>query len=233
MRVNPKGGSDAPGRRANPEGEDRKSKNVKPRMSGRRRGEGWLLLVCALVPPLGVAYMWAMQRLAVRTRVVVSVLAAMLLFVECYALFSDTAGQPDATTFAPGAGSIYEPASVTAEPTEEPGVTPLPYDIVQGPTSEPAAGTAGGDAQATVDPGMFVPNEPVTVDDSFQAFAAPTDAPAGPGDDTGAVYVYTSGDSLFYHAAQSCGDRQYDAQITLQQAQEQGLAPCNNCNPPT
>lgn len=231
MRVNPKGAGDAQGVRANPEG--RTGKTVKPRMSGRKRREGWLLLVCALVPPLGVAYMWAMQRYAVRARVLVSVLAGLLLFAECYALFSDTAGQPGAMTFVPGAGSIYAPASVTAEPTEEPGATPLPYDVVQAPTADPGAGVPGGEPQATVDPGAFVPNAPVTLDEPFQAYA--TDAVGGAGTtggDPNAAQVYTSADSLFYHASSTCGDKQYDVGLTLDQAREQGLAPCNNCNPP-
>ena len=83
-------------------------------MSGRKRREGWLIPLCVILPPVGAAYMWAMQRFSMRTRVLVSLLSAIILFSECYFMFSGTAGMPDATTFTPGAGSVYAPVSVTA-----------------------------------------------------------------------------------------------------------------------
>ena len=107
MRENPKSRTSAENEGGVRQRQERTSQ-ARPkstRMSGRKRREGWLIPLCVILPPVGAAYMWAMQRFSMRTRVLVSLLSAIILFSECYFMFSGTAGMPDATTFTPGAGS--------------------------------------------------------------------------------------------------------------------------------
>lgn len=230
MRQNPNATRpDARNTRSNPERGDRQSHVKMPRMSGGRRREGWLLPLCLLLPPIGVAYMWAMQRFSKRSRVVISAISGLILFAECYFMFAGSAGMPDPTTFTPGAGSVYAPTSVTAEPTEIPAPTELPYDIVQ---AQPSAYVGEDGVAVTADPNAFIPNpDPIVTAppaiDGGEAAQPVSDVASA---DT---IVFTSSGALFYHANPSCGGKDYSEQTTLAQAIERGLAPCNNCNPPS
>ncbi len=227
MRENPrtapnkKPGTEA--RRANPE----RIRATQPRraQTEQRRHPGWLVLACLLVPPLGMAYMWSMQRYSMRTRVALSVVASALLFCECYLMFYRSACIPEPTVFTPGTGSVYAPASATYEPTSVPGATDTPYDVVVAPDSTANTGTL-----VTPAPDEFVPSgEEVQVGGDADVFVPnDTAAPA-----TGDTQVYTSEGSLFYHASSTCGDKSYGTAITLPDALANGLAPCNRCNPPS
>lgn len=231
MRENPKSRTSAENEGGVRQRQERTSQ-ARPkstRMSGRKRREGWLIPLCVILPPVGAAYMWAMQRFSMRTRVLVSLLSAIILFGECYFMFSGTAGMPDATTFTPGAGSVYAPVSVTAEPTQIPDATELPYEYVEAATQTPGD---NGSAVATVDPNAFVPNTSAPDTDSDPTISTPIDTSAssvGSQDTT----VYTADGSLFYHISSSCGGKDYPNAISLQDALNAGLAACNKCNPPS
>lgn len=227
MRENPRTtpNTNAPGqtRRANPEREAQQARLRQARSKAQPQHRGWLILACLAVPPLGVAYMWAMQRCSMRSRIAISIVAGALLFCECYMVFYNSARIPDPTVFTPGAGSVYAPVSATYEPTAEPDATDVPYDVVIAPGT-----TATPDAQATSDSDAFVPSgDEVQVDGSQESFV-PSNTTA-----SGDTQVYTSEGSVFYHAAASCGDKTYDTALTLAQALENGLSPCNRCNPPS
>lgn len=229
MRENPRTNSSANGtaRRINPEraAQIRRAQERQAQADRQKRRNGWLILVCLAVPPLGLAYMWAMQRYSMRTRILISILAGAILFCECYAVFYNSARIPDPTVFTPGTGSVYAPASATYAPTAMPSATDTPYDVVVAPDA-----TSGVDVQVTTNPNEFVPSgSEVQVDASQDAFV-PSNANTTA---SGETQVYTTEGSVFYHASASCGDKNYDMAITLSQALDSGLAPCNRCNPPS
>lgn len=222
-RTTPNTNATGNARRANPERAAQQAKLRQAQTGRQKQRRGWLILACLAVPPLGVAYMWAMQRYNMRSRIIISIISGALLFCECYMLFYNSARIPDPTVFTPGTGSVYAPVSATYEPTAIPSATDAPYDVVVAPGT-----TASVDVQTTPDPNAFVPSSnEVQVDGSQDAFV-PSNTTA-----SGDTQVYTAEGSLFYHAASTCGDKSYDTALTLSQALENGLAPCNRCNPPS
>ena len=232
MRENPKAAGNSGGQRAGQQRPTQQARSRSARKSVRRQREGWLIPLCILVPPIGAAYMWAMQRYSMRTRLIVSVLAGIILFFESYLFFSDSAGMPDATTFMPGSGSVYAPASVTAEPTALPDATALPYEYVEADAT-PAV-TDDGSTQ-TVDSSEFVPNTAAPAEATFVPADTVTESESqdtSSQDTNQDTIVYTADGALFYHASSSCGGKEYSNAMTLRDAQSAGLAACNNCNPP-
>lgn len=189
---------------------------------GRAQGRAWLIWLCILLPPIGLAFMWAGQHYNMRNRIIMSAVSCALLFVYSFAMFGDTAGKPQPLSFSPGAGSVYAPESTTPEPTQLPGATNLPYEVVIAPQN-----TNAYDPSATIDPGAFIPGD-FTPSGGASGFSASTGfVPNGT-----SGMVYTAENSLFYHASSQCGDKSYPNAIAIEQARSSGLAPCNNCGAP-
>lgn len=234
MRENPKAAGNSGGQRVGQQRSAQQARSQSARKSVHRQLEGWLIPLCILLPPIGAAYMWAMQRYSVRVRILISLLAAVILFFESYFLFSDSAGMPDVTMFTPGSGSVYAPASVTAEPTALPGATAVPYEYVEASTT-PA--TAEDGSTQTVDSAEFIPNTAAPAEATFvpgdTVVDADTSSDMGNQDTNPDTIVYTADGTLFYHASSSCGGKEYSNAMTLRDAQSAGLAACNNCNPPS
>lgn len=231
MRENPRtyGERTSAPHRVNPErnASSNRSANAKKEQKGKRN---LLLLLCIILPPIGMAYIWSMQRYNMRSRIAISCLSALVLFAGSYMMFYDSAGAPEPTVFLPGTGSIYAPASATEAPATNPAPTDMPYDIMV-PPHENTDGTddaAVADDMGEFDPNAFVPSgEQKSVEDGSNMGDAGGSAAVGAG-----TAVYTSENSLFYHSSPTCGDKNYDISMTLEEALNSGLAPCNRCNPP-
>ena len=176
--------------------------------------------LCILLPPLGVALMWARGNFSRGTRIALSVLGAALLFIGAYSYFYSNKPDANLVTFSPSLDSVYAPVSVTAEPTAEPGPTQVPYELVVAPTATPDP-----NAQPTGVTLVFVPIDPsATPQPTDAGVTIPDNIPEGQA-------VFTAEGSLYYHASSNCQGHTYNVVLSLDEARGKGLAPCNNCHP--
>lgn len=202
------------------------------------------ILLCFLLPPIGALLLWLRPRHKLVTRILLSVLAAAILFFGCRLFISLRMEKSAVVDFRPGAGTQYSPASLTPEPTQLPAPTELPYEIVPAETQapEPAATLPpAAETQAPEGGEGFTPEEgftpsegdgfvPVegTPEDGFEPVEGNAPETVQQPAITGEA-VYTTANSLFYHKSADCGGKSYDVVMSLTDAEAAGLAPCSKC----
>jgi hypothetical protein len=165
----------------------------------------FVMLLIALVPPIGILIAWRSSYINLRGRLILSAVASCSLTIMLLMVMDGRS-----------ANAIL--------PTP---VVPAGYGYVQ-PTPAPAPGGAADDAAVATDPSTDV--QPDAGETQAADAAADTAvAEEDPAEST-IVYAVRSNASL-YHATDSCDGQVNRRVLTLREALDGGLTPCPKCYP--
>lgn len=174
------------------------------RKSGGGRRTALKVVLCVLLPPVGLVWIWRTASFATRGRVLASVLAFASMLVMCLPLFPGR----QATPVTPQAAA---PVAATHAP-EEDVVTAL--SNIEEVLLQQEAAEAAQRGEATPSP-------------------EPTEEPAMTNEEIYDTIVYSVyNNAVYYHATSMCNGQENRRQLTVRQAQSLGLGACPNCNPP-
>ncbi|MGI6238322.1 MAG: hypothetical protein ACOYI5_01685 [Christensenellales bacterium] len=183
----------------------------------RRTGEAGIsarairaLVLCLLIPPAGLIYMWRNEVFRMRGRVILTLLAGvqmMLLFT--WGLFGLITWNtlPDTVRPVPGV-----PVAVTRAPED---------DLVSALSNIESLIATSGDTPASGETDADAP-DPVDLEAEDARREAVLDT---------VVYSVHRGARL-YHLTGICGTQTNGRELTVREALADGLGPCPDCNPP-
>lgn len=163
------------------------------------------IVLCLLLPPVGLLFLWRMGVFRVRGRMLVTVLATVEMAVICAALM------PRATMISsvPAPGT---PARVTPAPES---------DVLTALSNMDQILKAQQDAQnpgATQGPSIAEMLEQQTAEQEEVLNTI--------------VYCVYDSSARLYHKNPVCGNQSNRRQLTVQEAMAEGLGACPDCNPP-
>lgn len=162
------------------------------------------LVMCLLVPPVGLVLMWRLGVFRTRGRMLVTALATVEMAV--IAILMMPAVTLEGAVPVPGT-----PARVTPAPSSDvlTALSNMEQIILE---------QQGGNASTTQGPSIL---EQLQAEESQRNEILNT-----------IVYcVYDTG-VRYYHAAPVCGNQSNRRELTVQQAMSEGLGACPDCNPP-
>lgn len=168
------------------------------------------LILCLILPPLGLLYIWRLGVYPLRGRIVVSLLACVSLTLIFYSgifgLFS-WSSEPATVQPVPGAA-----VAVTVHPDDETlnALSNIDDIIAQNMDNDP---------DETVDPDAT----PILTQDEMLAQQQEIL-------DT-VVYSVFSG-AKYYHVSTVCGNQSNGRELTIAEALAEQMAACPNCDPP-
>jgi len=164
-------------------------------------------ILCLLVPPVGLVMAWRSRETSIQSRIICSAAAFISMTFLFWLLMSPAQAPSDirpmpATPLIAGYGSVSQTVSVPNAPAQ-PGAAPAPVT---------------GDTQP-VDP-----------------FSEPADTPAdapvilSPSELTGESLVFAvTNNASSYHLYEICDMQENRRTLTLQEALNEGLTPCEKC----
>ena len=162
------------------------------------------VVLCVLLPPVGLVWIWRTASFALRGRILASTLAFVSMLVMCLPLCPGR----QATPVTPPAAA---PVAATHAP-EEDVVTALSNIEEVLLQQEAAEAAQRGDPTPSPEP---TPEPAMSTEEVL---------------DTVVYSVYNN--AVYYHTGPVCNGQENRRQLTVRQAQSLGLGACPNCNPP-
>ena len=180
---------------------------VNPAKKGMTRRAVTGIVLCVILPPVGIFYLWRNGIFAVRGRLLVTALSGVVCFAVC-SMFMPRAAEgillPDLTV----------PRLVTPAPQQD------WYDALSGVEEVILA-----EYIAKITPAPT--EDPLIVAQREAEAKAREDAVMNT-----IVYSVYNG-AKYYHKQQKCGTQMNNKQLTVREALNSGLGACSLCNPPT
>ena len=173
----------------------------------RNRGLPTILL-CVLIPPVGLALLWRKGVFMMRGRVLLTAISTIEMACVFALLLPPSVIQPEVPV-----ASV--PVAVTTAPDD--GTTTALTNLEQ-----VLAERARAEAEANGDPLPIDENDPEAQEKLRQEQEAILN--------TTVYAVYNN--AKMYHAREVCGTQSNRRQLTVQEALLEGLGACPNCNPP-
>jgi len=167
------------------------------------------LVLCLVLPPVGLLYMWRKGVFRFKGRVVVSVLSGIvLMLMMSWGFFGliDWSSMPNTVEPVPG-----NAAKVTPQPDDE--------TINALSNIDDVIAMNMGDPEATLAPDatpMLTQEEEMALQQEVMNTT---------------VYSVFRG-AKYYHSNTVCGNQSNGRELTVQEAITEGMAACPNCNPP-
>ena len=166
------------------------------------------ILLCVLIPPVGLALLWRKGVFMMRGRVLLTAISTIEMACVFALLLPPSVIQPEVPV-----ASV--PVAVTTAPDD--GTTTALTNL------EPVlAERARAEAEANGDPLPIDENDPEAQEKLRQEQEAILN--------TTVYAVYNN--AKLYHAREVCGTQSNRRQLTVQEALLEGLGACPNCNPP-
>ena len=166
------------------------------------------ILLCVLIPPVGLALLWRKGVFMMRGRVLLTAISTIEMACVFALLLPPSVIQPEVPV-----ASV--PVAVTTAPDD--GTTTALTNLEQ-----VLAERARAEAEANGDPLPIDENDPEAQEKLRQEQEAILNT---------TVYVVYN-NAKMYHAREVCGTQSNRRQLTVQEALLEGLGACPNCNPP-
>ena len=166
------------------------------------------ILLCVLIPPVGLALLWRKGVFMMRGRVLLTAISTIEMACIFALLLPPSVIQPEVPV-----ASV--PVAVTTAPDD--GTTTALTNLEQ-----VLAERARAEAEANGDPLPIDENDPEAQEKLRQEQEAILN--------TTVYAVYNN--AKLYHAREVCGTQSNRRQLTVQEALLEGLGACPNCNPP-
>ncbi|MDO4371332.1 MAG: hypothetical protein Q4D43_08405 [Clostridia bacterium] len=166
------------------------------------------ILLCVLIPPVGLALLWRKGVFMMRGRVLLTAISTIEMACVFALLLPPSVIQPEVPV-----ASV--PVAVTTAPDD--GTTTALTNLEQ-----VLAERARAEAEANGDPLPIDENDPEAQEKLRQEQEAILN--------TTVYAVYNN--AKMYHAREVCGTQSNRRQLTVQEALLEGLGACPNCNPP-
>lgn len=166
------------------------------------------ILLCVLIPPVGLALLWRKGVFMMRGRVLLTAISTIEMACVFALLLPPSVIQPEVPV-----ASV--PVAVTTAPND--GTTTALTNLEQ-----VLAERARAEAEANGDPLPIDENDPEAQEKLRQEQEAILN--------TTVYAVYNN--AKMYHAREVCGTQSNRRQLTVQEALLEGLGACPNCNPP-
>lgn len=166
------------------------------------------ILLCVLIPPIGLALLWRKGVFLMRGRVLLTAISTIEMACIFALLLPPSVIQPEVPV-----ASV--PVAVTTAPDD--GTTTALTNLEQ-----VLAERARAEAEANGDPLPIDENDPEAQEKLRQEQEAILN--------TTVYAVYNN--AKMYHAREVCGTQSNRRQLTVQEALLEGLGACPNCNPP-
>ena len=166
------------------------------------------ILLCVLIPPVGLALLWRKGVFMMRGRVLLTAISTIEMACVFALLLPPSVIQPEIPV-----ASV--PVAVTTAPDD--GTTTALTNLEQ-----VLAERARAEAEANGDPLPIDENDPEAQEKLRQEQEAILN--------TTVYAVYNN--AKMYHAREVCGTQSNRRQLTVQEALLEGLGACPNCNPP-
>ncbi len=166
------------------------------------------ILLCVLIPPVGLALLWRKGVFMMRGRVLLTAISTIEMACVFVLLLPPSVIQPEVPV-----ASV--PVAVTTAPDD--GTTTALTNLEQ-----VLAERARAEAEANGDPLPIDENDPEAQEKLRQEQEAILN--------TTVYAVYNN--AKMYHAREVCGTQSNRRQLTVQEALLEGLGACPNCNPP-
>lgn len=166
------------------------------------------ILLCVLIPPIGLALLWRKGVFMMRGRVLLTAISTIEMACVFALLLPPSVIQPEVPV-----ASV--PVAVTTAPDD--GTTTALTNLEQ-----VLAERARAEAEANGDPLPIDENDPEAQEKLRQEQEAILN--------TTVYAVYNN--AKMYHAREVCGTQSNRRQLTVQEALLEGLGACPNCNPP-
>jgi len=175
-----------------------------PGSGTRRSGRGvFALLLCLVLPPLGLMFLWRKGVFRLRGRVLITALATVEMAVVMSLMMpvsSVSTVQP-----VPGTAERYAPA----------------------PESEVLTALSNMDEILRQQQAAQGGDDSVVLIDQQQQLAQQQEVLSS------IVYAYNGSGTRYYHSVTVCGNQSNLLTLTVQEALAEGLGPCPDCDPPT
>lgn len=163
-------------------------------------------ILCLLLPPVGIALSWRSKRMTVLLRSILSAVGFVSMTLIFFLLMRPDQASSDIRPTPVVPAQAGYGASVTEVPTAIPTIEPTSVPVQEAPV------ITGGDPSLT-DPALTSPTEPPALtDDSI-------------------VYAVTNNASS-YHMQPVCDMQENNRSLTLREALNEGLEPCEKCAGP-
>lgn len=166
------------------------------------------ILLCVLIPPVGLALLWRKGVFMMRGRVLLTAISTIEMACVFALLLPPSVIQPEVPV-----ASV--PVAVTTAPDD--GTTTALTNLEQ-----VLAERARAEAEANGDPLPIDENDPEAQEKLRQEQEAILN--------TTVYAVYNN--AKMYHAREVCGTQSNRRQLTVREALLEGLGACPNCNPP-
>lgn len=166
------------------------------------------LILAILLPPIGLLYLWRSGVFRTRGRMLVSIVSTIEMLVVCLLLIP----KEEMISYLP---APQTPVAVTAAPASDTlnALSNIEQLLYEQQLANVVA--AGGDA-----------TDLMTDEEKAEAEAAEREEVLNT-----IVYAVYRG-AVRYHAIPICGNQSNNRELTVREAQQEGLAVCPDCNPP-
>ncbi len=173
-------------------------------------------ILCILVPPVGLVYMWRNEIFLTRGRVLVTVLSTIVMVF----MFTAILPRNEVSTVTPIAGSAVQ---ITAAPDSE-VVNALSNleQILSGEadTADDAESTEDTQTSDTTDESSDAVSQEESIEEQADVLET-------------IVYCYAGNGTRYYHVSSECDGQTNARSLTIREALAEGLGACPVCNPPT
>ena len=187
------------------------SENVRPPQKRRLRLSrgGFAAILCFLMPPLGILFLWRMGVFKIRGRVLVTALSTFLMCGIILLILPGSALQTESPL--PGVPSRVTPAPEGEVKTALSNIEELLYqkeleDVIESGGSETD---------------LLSDQEALELEKAEQEAILNT-----------IVYCYNGSGARYYHTSAVCGNQSNGRKLTVAEAMEEHLGACPDCDPP-
>ena len=164
------------------------------------------LALCLLLPPVGLLFLWRMGVFRTRGRMIVTGIVTLEMLIVGICMLPQVS-----------------PDTVTPVPVSPTRVTPAPESSVL---------TWLSNMDEILKAQQAAENPDATLGPSAAELLAQEEAALHEIKNT-IVYAVYGDSAIRYHAAPVCGNQSNRRELTVEQARQEALAPCPDCNPPT
>lgn len=177
-----------------------------PGSSVKRSGRGlFAVLLCLLIPPLGLMFLWRKGVFRTRGRILVTALATLEMAVILSMMLPSAAITP--TLPVPGSAVRYTPA-----PESDVRTALSNMDQLLRQQQSPDDGSNASSVTPVDQQQQLIEQQAVL---------------------SSIVYAYNGAGSRYYHSVTVCGNQSNLLTLTVEEALNEQLSPCPDCDPPT
>lgn len=183
----------------------------KPSSMKKRRDPVWLFLLVLLLPPVGLIVLWRNpSAILPKGRLFFTIFAVLEMALLLTIILPD----PSADSILP---VPVQPAPATRVPGDD--VSQSLSNIGELLQERQAAELSAAGIEPTVDPVVAAATQAAYALEQQEILST-------------TVYTYSGSGARFYHAITLCEGQSCKRALTVQEAMNEGLGACPNCNPP-